>query len=495
MPFIGDHLAGRYRLEARIGSGGFATVYRARDLRLERDVAVKVLLANHASDPVLAARFDREARVLAAVSHPNIVAIHDVASGDPASGAEPFLVMDLCTGGSLADRLAASPSRALPPDALVPILVDVASGLAALHARGIVHRDLKPSNILLGEGRARIADLGIAAAGPSELTAPGTAIGTLAYLAPEQLTGDPASPASDVHALGIVAFLGLTGGLPRPADSVSGLVTASRRPVDRVSVRDPALGTAFDAAVAGALAADPSRRPAAAELGAMLSASLGRGRWAPPVAASSTTSDATTLTGLDLDLDRDDATAGVDTRDPDGGRMLAVAVVLIGAVLIGAAGLALLRPGGSAEAQLPSIPVGVLDVSPSAVTSLVPSPSPSPTLTPTPSPTPTPKPTPTPTLDPFGLARAGSDEMRAAIAASRGKDGLKGREAKDLEDQLDRFDRALETLDAGAARDAADRLGRQVRDLVDRRAIEGDVADRLQTAADRLMAMAQDLPD
>jgi len=191
MPSIGERLAGRYRLDARIGSGGFATVFRARDLLLERDVAVKVLLANHATDPVIAARFDREARVLAAVSHPNVVAVHDVAPGDPATAAEPFLVMDLCDGGSLADRLAASETGALPPDELVPALVDVAAGLHALHARGIVHRDLKPSNVLLSDGRARIADLGIAAAGPSELTAIGTTVGTLAYLAPEQLAGEP----------------------------------------------------------------------------------------------------------------------------------------------------------------------------------------------------------------------------------------------------------------------------------------------------------------
>jgi serine/threonine-protein kinase len=145
MPSIGERLAGRYRLDARIGSGGFATVFRARDLLLERDVAVKVLLASHTTDPVIAARFDREARVLAAVSHPNVVAVHDVAPGDLATAAEPFLVMDLCDGGSLADRLAASETGALPPDELVPALVDVAAGLDALHARGIVHRDLKPS--------------------------------------------------------------------------------------------------------------------------------------------------------------------------------------------------------------------------------------------------------------------------------------------------------------------------------------------------------------
>ena len=104
MPSIGDLLAERYRLDDLIGSGGFASVFRAHDLRLDRDVAVKVLLANGAADPVIAARFDREARVLAAVSHPNVVAIHDVEPGDPASGAQPFLVMDLCDGIATSSR-------------------------------------------------------------------------------------------------------------------------------------------------------------------------------------------------------------------------------------------------------------------------------------------------------------------------------------------------------------------------------------------------------
>ncbi|HLY14458.1 MAG TPA: serine/threonine-protein kinase, partial [Candidatus Limnocylindrales bacterium] len=220
MPTIGDRLAERYRLDARIGSGGFATVFRAHDLRLDRDVAIKVLLANLASDPVVTARFEREARTLAAINHPNVVAIHDVASGDPDAGSEPYFVMDLCAGGSLADLLNASPTGSLPADILIPILIDVSAGLAALHAAGIIHRDLKPSNVLLSGGRAQIADLGIASAGPSDLTATGTAVGTLAYLAPEQLRGAPASPASDVHALGAITFLGLTGRLPSPGDSV-----------------------------------------------------------------------------------------------------------------------------------------------------------------------------------------------------------------------------------------------------------------------------------
>ena len=267
MPRSGDRLAGRYELIAPIGSGGFATVFHARDLWLGRDVAAKILLANHSGDPVVATRFGREARALAALSHPNVVAIHDVGGGDPRTGSEPFLVMDLCADGSLADRLADANDGVIRPEELVPILVDAAAGLAALHEHGIVHRDIKPSNILLGDGRARIADLGIATSEPSELTAPNTTIGTLAYLAPELLAGEPASAASDVYALGVVAYLGLTGVLPRPAGSLAEMVAASQAPTPVPSVQFPRLGPAFDGPVGAALSRWPELRPSAQAFG------------------------------------------------------------------------------------------------------------------------------------------------------------------------------------------------------------------------------------
>lgn len=468
MPRIGERLAGRYRLDARIGSGGFATVFRARDLRLERDVAVKVLLANHATDPVIAERFDREARVLAAVSHPNVVAVHDVAPGDPAIGAEPFLVMDLCDGGSLADRLAASGPGGLPPDELVPVLLDVAAGLDALHARGIVHRDLKPSNVLLSDGRARIADLGIAAIGPSELTAVGTTIGTLAYLAPEQLAGEPGSPASDVHALGVIAFLGLSGRLPRPAGSVAEVVAASVRPVDPVSALGPRLGTAFDPAIARALAGDPSQRPTAVEFAAMLVAALEQWRAEPEFAAAH---DATTLTRLPLPVDRV-AAAAVGFTPRRGRRTLVMAGTLLVALFLGLAALQFFGsddPGGTASPSATSS----VDVSGSASASARPSGS----------------------VGPYDDARAASDEMRAAIAASRGPDGLNGREAKDLEGLLDRFDRALDKDDPKTARDEATKLAEQVAELIDKGAVDAQAAARLGPAADRLVAAANALRD
>jgi serine/threonine protein kinase len=470
MPRIGESLGGRYRLDALIGSGGFASVFRARDLRLERDVAVKVLLANHTTDPAIATRFDREARVLATVSHPNVVAIHDVAPGDPATAAEPFIVMELCDGGSLADRLAASETGALPPDELVPVLVDVATGLDALHARGIVHRDLKPSNILLSEGRARIADLGIAATGPSELTAVGTTIGTLAYLAPEQLAGEPGSAASDVHALGVIAFLALTGRPPRSAGSVADVVAASVQPVDPASAMEPGLGSAFDEPIARALARNPSLRPTATELGSMLATALERWRAEP---GSMGLHDQTTLTRVLLPAKG--ALPPVEAPTPRrSGRTLAAVGALLAALLLGLAAFLLFGsddPGPTASPSATASVGGSASASASA------------------------RPSATATADQFADARAASDEMRAAIADAGGDDGLKGREVRDLEKILDRFDRALDTGDAQAVRDEAGKLAAQVAELIEQDDVDDEVAERLRTAADGLVDAANGLPD
>ena len=161
MPALGEMLAGRYRIERLLGTGGMAAVYQAHDARLDRDVAIKSLLPALASDQVVAERFDREARTLAVLNHPHVVAVYDVEAGSAEPGHEPFFVMELCEGGSLAGRLAAAGGR-LSPDELVPIVVDIADGLTALHATGLAHRDIKPHNVLLSTGGAKLGDLGIA---------------------------------------------------------------------------------------------------------------------------------------------------------------------------------------------------------------------------------------------------------------------------------------------------------------------------------------------
>ena len=498
MPSIGDHLANRYRLDARIGSGGFATVFRAHDLRLDRDVAVKVLLASHATDPVVAARFEREARVLAAINHPNVVAIHDVASGGADAGSEPYLVMDLCTGGSLANLLRASQTGSLSPDILIPILIDVSAGLAALHAGGIVHRDLKPSNVLLSGGRAQIADLGIAVAGPSDLTATGTTVGTLAYLAPEQLSGAQASPASDVHALGAIAFLGLTGRLPSPAESVAAVVAARAVPADRISVVAPGLGEAFDQSVARALAPNPSGRPTASEFGRMLSAALEQRRVQPGPPGARLASALHESSPASSSVTGHDPTTVVVPRAPrvmkpraDERRQRRRRAAVIGAlvVILALGSLALLVANGTGKGATPSLASGSSS-SPMPSSILIPTASPSPSAS-FPS---TPAPTPSATANPYAAAQSASQTVRSAIAAARGPNGLNGKNAKDLGSQLDEFDRALNKQDPNAAQDAANKLAAQVADLVDHGGVTGQAAANLEVAANSLVAAAYALP-
>jgi serine/threonine-protein kinase len=504
MPAPGHLLADRYRILAPLGSGGMATVFRAHDERLDREVAIKILLPNHASDPATAARFEREARSLAAASHPSVVAVYDVDAGDPAAGRDPFFVMELCSGGSLAARMAGG--RRIRPDELIPVLVSVADGLAELHRRGVVHRDVKPQNILFAADRAKLADFGVALAddadGLSELTAPGTAVGTLAYLAPEVLAGERATSAADVYAFAVVAFAGLSGQLPRPAGSMAQLVEASRAPAPRVSSTAPDLGQAFDDVIGSALSPRPTDRPDALTLGAGLTTALGRWsrdggaqRWTSaagvglgaaaaaggrPVVATASADDVTTALGVPLTQTTfiPAAAAGgpnarreqsrTDRRSSAGwllpaASLLAVAIAAV--LILPRLGGLLGAPGGTAPTTVAS-PAGA-SASPSVTPSASASAIPSPTIT------------PSPTVDP---AIRALDAMDAAIAAAQGgPDGLKGKEARELESIAAAVRRALSSGDQRAALDAARRLDRRVSDLDDK--IGRDQAARLKAAS------------
>lgn len=494
MPAPGELLADRYRIVKPLGAGGMATVHQARDERLERDVAVKILLPNHAGDPVLATRFEREARSLAAASHPGVVAVFDVDPGDPAAGREPFFVMELCTGGSLADRL--SGGRRLPPDELIPILISVADGLSGLHARGIVHRDVKPQNILLAPDRAKLADFGLARSGGadelSELTAPGTAVGTMAYLAPEVLAGETAGPAADIYALGVAAFAGLTGSLPRPASSMAELVAAGSRPTPRVSEAAPDIGPAFDEPIAAALDVNPVARPDAVSLGAALTTALGRwsrGRsadravaaasaatavstspaaeplWSPPAEDATTASLAVLPAAAGPGSPAEAPTAAItqptatatpsQTRPPGAARprlgSAAVAALLGGAVVGAALWFAvtgLLRPGALSPAVTGSPSAAPSVASPSAsVGSASPSAAPTPSV--------------------FARALIALDKVDAAIASAASGGGLKGKERNDLQHRADAVRSALQTEDLKRARDAANELQKAVEKVSD----------------------------
>ena len=208
---------GPYEIVSHIGAGGMGEVYRARDSRLDRDVAIKVLSDAVAEDPAALGRFEREAKAVAALSHPNILAIHDVGSEAGVS----FAVMELLSGESLAERIAQSK---LPWRRAAAIGIEIAEGLFAAHSKGIVHRDLKPANVFLtSDGRVKILDFGIARVAPLPSagetsaatvaggTSPGTVLGTVGYMSPEQVRGAAADARSDVFSLGCVLYEMVTG--------------------------------------------------------------------------------------------------------------------------------------------------------------------------------------------------------------------------------------------------------------------------------------------
>ena len=215
----GEHrvLGGRYRVGPPLGQGGTACVYDGYDTRLARPVAIKQLRPEVAADVAMRRRFEQEARTAAQLTHPNAVAVYD--TGEEAG--QTFLVMERLPGRSLADRIREGP---LGPEEAVGVATDVLAALRAAHSLGSVHRDVKPGNILLTEeGRAKVADFGIAKSldlvptgdtATADTTAFGLVVGTPAYLAPERLSGHPATERADLYALGVVLYEALTGAKP-----------------------------------------------------------------------------------------------------------------------------------------------------------------------------------------------------------------------------------------------------------------------------------------
>jgi eukaryotic-like serine/threonine-protein kinase len=209
-------LRGRYLLDDKIAAGGMGEVWRARDTRLDRIVAVKLLRREFADNPEFRDRLRLEGRHAAQLSHPGIVAVHDYHDG------VPYLVMEYVAGPSLATVIAAEGT--LSPRRVLALIVQAAQALACAHAAGIVHRDMKPSNMLVDGNQVKIADFGIARAiGTASVTQAGLMLGTPAYLSPEQAAGLPATPASDLYSLGIIAYECLTG---RPPFSGTALTVA-----------------------------------------------------------------------------------------------------------------------------------------------------------------------------------------------------------------------------------------------------------------------------
>jgi len=252
-------LAGEYSLERELGRGGMGIVYLAREVQLDRDVAIKVLPAHLARMPAARERFIREARMAASLSHPHIVPIHRVGE----AGGFVFFVMSYVEGETLGERIRAR--GPLPPAEAARVLREVAWALAYAHGRGIVHRDVKPDNILLeaGTGRALVTDFGIAHGGkdPDPGSDPGRIMGTVQFMSPEQAAGEPIDGRSDIYALGVVGYLAVSGRLPFESSNLPALLLrqATEMPPSVTSAA-PGLPPAFSAAIDRCLAREPEAR-------------------------------------------------------------------------------------------------------------------------------------------------------------------------------------------------------------------------------------------
>ncbi len=307
---------GPYQILAPLGAGGMGEVYKARDTRLGRTVAIKVLPAYAAANPDRRRRFEYEARAASALEHPNICALHDIGCDTPTHPSQPdlhagplhFLVMALVEGRSLADRLRAGP---MPLVQVLDVGAQIADALAAAHARGIIHRDLKPANVMLtgasGMPRVKLLDFGLAKLGPEmleavadaattgmqdPLTSPGEFLGTLAYMAPEQLEGKDADARTDVFAFGCVLYEMLTGRRAFAGSSMASVISAimSGTPTPAATLQ-PVTPYALDRLINSCLAKDRSdRRESAHDLAEDLRsiAASDSGRTAGPAARPST---------------------------------------------------------------------------------------------------------------------------------------------------------------------------------------------------------------
>jgi serine/threonine protein kinase len=253
-------LGGRYQLEELIASGGMGAVWRALDQRLNRAVAVKELTGAGLTLPMAIQRFDREARAVARLAHPNIVALHDVGVED----GRPFLVMELVDGRSVAGILEEGP---LPPASAVAVAAQTCDGLAAAHAAGVIHRDIKPANLLLTRtGVVKICDFGIArlqdTAGDTTLSGVAPPLGSYKYLAPEQATGAPVDARTDLYALGCTLYAMLAGAPPFSGSQQAVLQQHLIQPPPPLPTSQDGIPPELEGLVRQLLHKEPEQRPA-----------------------------------------------------------------------------------------------------------------------------------------------------------------------------------------------------------------------------------------
>jgi len=269
-PLVGQVLDGRYRVDARIAAGGMATVYRALDTRLDRVLALKVMHPALAADGSFVERFIREAKSVARLAHPNVVQVFDQGT----DGSYVYLAMEYVAGCTLRDVL--RERGALHPRAALDILEPVLAALGAAHRAGFVHRDMKPENVLIGDdGRVKVADFGLVRAVDTVTSTTGAVLGTVSYLAPEQIEHGTADPRVDVYACGVLLHEMLTGAKPHRGDTPAQVLYRHlHEDVPPPSAAVPGLAFELDELVVSATARNPELRPAdaAALLGEVLRA-------------------------------------------------------------------------------------------------------------------------------------------------------------------------------------------------------------------------------
>ena len=358
---VGDLVAGRYRLEALVGLGGMARVFRATDTVLGRQVAVKIL--RDGGEVTDAARARSETQLLASLNHPSLVTLHDaVLSPDGPS----FLVMEFIAGETLREHITAGP---LPAREVAAAAADLAEALHTVHTAGVVHRDIKPSNVLTTPStlpdrafRVKLADFGIAyLIDTTRLTTPGTLIGTAAYLAPEQVRGEPITPAADIYALGLVLIEALTGRRAYPQTSGSEAIVA--RLVSPPEIPS-SLPPSWQELLTAMTATDPSGRPSALDVAVAASALPHAERDLDAVLATMPTAPPLPTSARTIPLDEptavlhpDAATPAARRRAPARRRMLLGG---IGAAVLAAAGISwfALSTAGSPD-PAPTLPAVV----------------------------------------------------------------------------------------------------------------------------------------
>lgn len=334
---VAEILAGRYELLEVIGRGGMGLVYRGRDRVLERTVAVKVLPFEHAENPILVERFSREARAIASLSHPNIVAVFDTGR----EAGSRYLVMEFVSGASLAQLM--TDGGPFAQTEAVDVAAQVASALAAAHRAGIIHRDIKPANVMVEpSGDVKVLDFGIAhAAADPALTRTSMVLGSAPYIAPEMARGEKADERSDIYSLGCVLYELLTGRAPFTGDLPEAVMSQHTSVAPRPPRElEPTVPPALDALVVRMLAKRREDRPqTAAELVSELPASLHEP--SPPVIAAPIAPPARTV----AEASGPQPALGPRRRNPRSWTLLAVAIV---AVLAGLA-LALIAFAGGQQ--------------------------------------------------------------------------------------------------------------------------------------------------